>query len=174
MSRSIAPSLAAIAALSLAAPTLGGCAGNDGAYPSLARRPVERITGSSPVVAPAPVPAPAPSARSLGLLDQLVAQARSADAKFHANTPHAQALVGAAADAAIASESWAVATVALADLESQRSNVMIALADLDAAYAAATVAREDASAIAAARQQVIDIVAGEDTVLAGLKGRLRS
>ncbi|WP_296679070.1 hypothetical protein [Novosphingobium sp.] len=164
-------SLLPVAALSL---ILSACAKDQGEYPSLARRPVERISGTAPVVAPAEVAPPAPSPELSGNLEQLVAKARAADARFRDNAPRARALVSAAAGAAVASESWSVATVALADLESQRSQAMIALADLDALYAAEGIKLADTSAIAAARDQVISIVGEEDTVLNGLKSRLRS
>lgn len=154
---------------------LAACASDAASYPSLARRPVERISGTAPVVPPSPEAAPAPPSPELtDRLDRLVTQARSADARFRQNSPRTRALIGAAGGAAVASESWAVATVALADLESQRSQAMIALADLDALYAAETVAGSDASAIARARDQVIAMVGEEDAVLNELKGRLAS
>jgi hypothetical protein len=152
---------------------LSACARDRGEYPSLARRPAERVSGTAPVVTPPPE-APQPPAEVTGQLDGLVAKARAADAKFRAAAPRARSLVSAAAGAAVASESWSVATVALADLESQRSQAMIALADLDALYAAEGIKQSDTRAIAAARDAVIAIVAGEDEVLNDLKGRLRS
>ncbi len=170
MSRSNALLLAAAGTL-----VLNACATDNASYPSLARRPVERVSGTAPAVAPAPVPAPeGPDPERTSTLDRLTAQARNADARFRTNTPHARSLIAAATGAAIASESWSIATIALADLESQRSQAMIALADLDALYAATVVARRDASTIAAARLQVVAIVAAEDAVLAGLKDGLRS
>lgn len=84
----------------------------------------------------------------------------------------AQQLANAARDSARASESWAVASVALADLESARSEAMIALADLDQHYAAARIAGSDANAIAAARDKVTGWIAEQDRVLADLRGRL--
>ncbi|WP_232730123.1 hypothetical protein [Novosphingobium kunmingense] len=154
---------------------LSACSSAQGDFPSLARRPAERVSGTAPVAPSTEAPAPAPVDPQLaGTLDGMVAQARAADAKFRANAPRARALVGAAAGSAVASESWAVATVALADLESQRSQAMIALADLDALYAAKGIERADTTAIAAARDRVITIVSEQDQVLADLKGRLRS
>lgn len=152
---------------------LSACAKDQGEYPSLARRPAERVSGTAPVVTPPP-PAPLPPVEVTGQLDGLVAKARAADAKFRDVLPRARSLVSAAAGAAVASESWSVATVALADLESQRSQAMIALADLDALYAAEGIKQSDTSAIAAARDAVIAIVRDEDEALNDLKGRLRS
>ncbi len=153
---------------------LSACARDQGEYPSLARRAAERISGTAPVVAPTEAPLPPPSPEVSGSLAGHVEKARAADAKFRANAPRARSLVGAAAGAAVASESWAVATVALADLESQRSQAMIALADLDAVYASEGIKLADTSAIAAARDQVIAIVSEQDSVLNELKGRLRT
>jgi hypothetical protein len=160
--------------LSAASLMLAACAKDQGEYPSLARRPAERISGTAPVVTPSPVPAPPPSAELTGNLDRLVAQARAADVRFRAIAPRTRSLVDAAAGAAVASESWSVATVALADLESQRSQAMIALADLDALYAAEGIKQGDTSVIAAARDQVIALVREEDAVLNQLKDGLRS
>ena len=159
---------------------LAGCGADTVNYPSLARRPAERVSGTSPVVHadPAPIASPAPpsparpsaelSARLAGLLDS----ARSADALFRTREAKARLLANAAAGAAVASERWSVATVALADLESARSSAMIALADLDALYAATRISGGEAGAIGAVRDQVIEIIGAEDTVLAGLRNRL--
>lgn len=167
--RCIAPAMI----LSLTALSLAACSSSEGAYPSLARRPAERLTGSDPVVPPAPDATPAPIPPELtARLDVLVAQARSADALFRQHAPRTRALIAAANGAAVASESWSVATIALADLESQRSQAMIALADLDALYAAETIKLADASAIKVARDTVIAMVTEEDAVLGELKGRL--
>lgn len=160
---------------------LGGCA-SAGQYPSLARRDAERVAASAmPVAAASPAPA-APRVASEGLagkLSALVAQARGADSRFAARRSRAETLVGAARGAAIASEAWSVATVAVSELESARSEAMIAMADLDAMNAADRIANPnepsaDAPAIAAARDTVSAIIAGEDAVLAALKGRLAS
>ncbi|MBS0480614.1 MAG: hypothetical protein JSR96_00375 [Proteobacteria bacterium] len=154
---------------------LSACAKDAGGYPSLARRPAERLSGTAPVVTPAPVETPAPVPPELiGKLDGLLAKARSADALFRQHMPRTRALVAAASGAAVASESWSVATVALADLESQRSQAMIALADLDALYAAEGVRMGDTSAIVTARDQVIALMRDEDAVLIELKRGLKS
>ncbi len=70
------------------------------------------------------------------------------------------------------SESWAVASVALAGLESARSDAMIALADLDQMYAAGRIAGNDSSAIEAARTEVTGWIGEEDRVLGLLRGKL--
>ncbi len=70
------------------------------------------------------------------------------------------------------SGSWASAAIALADLESARSEVMIVLADLDALYASARVEDLATVWIASTRDQVIALVAAEDDILAELRGRV--
>ena len=164
------------AALALA---LSACA-SDGRYPSLARRDVERIRGTVEPVTPQ-MPSPAitapPSAELETRLASLVEQAQAAHAHFSANLDRTERLVTAADGAAIASESWAVASVALADLEAARSKAMIALADLDQLYAAERVEHFEsesitAKVIARARDKVSALVAQEDPALAGLRNRL--
>ena len=161
--------LTALLGLSL----LAGCTEREGVYPSLARRPAERVSGTSEVVAPAPLPAP-PSAEQLTSLAGLVEQARAAHARFVERTARTRQLVSEAAGAAVASENWSVATVALADLESARSDAMIALADLDALYAAQRIGGADAAATSEARDTVTVLIAQEDLVLAELRGRMRA
>ena len=160
--------------LALGAALLAGCASDAGDYPSLARRPVERISGTAPVVAPEPVPNPPPplSPELAARLAQLGNQVVAAHARFTETEPRARRLTAAAGGAAVASESWAVATVALAQLESARSEAMIALADLDALYAAARIAGDEAVLIGETRTRVLAVIASEDAVLAELRGKL--
>lgn len=168
--------LAACLAVTLA---LSACAADQGRYPSLARRPAERISGSSAVVAPAPAPAPAllpeiaASPELAARLGQLVGRIETVHQRFLARRAAAAARVSAAAGAAVASDSWSVATIALADLESTRSEAMIALADLDAMWVTARIAGEEAPALAAARDHAIALIGQEDAILAGLRGRMR-
>ncbi len=151
--------------------SLAACAADENLYPSLARRDVER-TGT---VEASPAPAPSPPAADPQLaprLSQLVEQAGNAHQRFAARRGRADQLTASARGSAIASESWAVASVALADLESARSEAMIALADLDQLYAAARIGGGDASAIAQARDKVMAWVGEQDQVLATLRARL--
>jgi hypothetical protein len=154
---------------------IAGCSSPQ-SYPSLARRPAERITGSAPAVPPTEIVAApqSPSPQVVTRLTQLSEQARDAHARFNKQTGETTRLVGAARGAAVASESWSVATVALANLESARSDAMIALAELDSLYAAQSIEGNDTAAIASAREEVIAIVADEDAVLSQLRGRIRS
>ena len=146
-------------------------------YPSLAIRPGERVSGTAePVPAPAPPPATAATGSQTA---RLRAQARAAHARFGERRASATALSGAARGAAVGSEAWSVAQIALASLEVARSEAMIALADLDSLYVTAKIAAVptdgsgDVDAIGAARDDVIAMIGEEDAVLAALRGRLR-
>ena len=172
----ISPPIRILAALSGIA-LLGACASDAATYPSLARRPAERVSGTSEVVAatpPAPLVSASPSPELSARLAGLVQQADAAHQRFNSREAKARELVSAVGGAAVASESWAVATVALADLESARSDAMIALADLDQLYAAQRIEGGEALATGAAREAVIALVAQEDLVLASLRGQLRA
>jgi hypothetical protein len=163
---------------------LAGCAADYSTYPSLARRPAERagsaperVSGTAEVVAAAPTqlpPAPPPSADLIARLGQLSDQAQAAHGEFSSRRAEAQRVISAAGGASVGGEGWAQASVALAGLETARSQAMIALADLDALYAAESVAGSDVSAIAATRDRVIGWISEEDQVLAQLRGRVAS
>lgn len=156
----------------LVASLLGGCASDAGTYPSLARREGERLHGTlSPVpVESGAVTAP-PSAELLSRLERLVGQAEAAQSRFAEREPRARQLMLAATGAPVGSENWSVATIAYADLESARSDAMIALADLDLLHASATVEGAATPAIFEARERVIRLVAEQDRVLAELRNR---
>lgn len=150
------------------------CSTASGEFPSLARRPAERVNGAAePALAP-PIP---PLAESVApdlaaRLVRIESQARAGHAKFQAREPRARATAGAARGSAVASENWSVATVAVAELEAARSEVMIAMADLDSLYAAERVAGSDGASIGAVRDRVEALVRQEDRVLAELGNRV--
>lgn len=153
---------------------LTGCAADTAGYPSLARRDAERIVATPQETTDSP-PVQLPADRAiLARLDTLVAQAKTAHDTFRSRRARAEALVRAAAGAPVASESWAVATVALADLESARSDAMVALADIDAIDVATRIEGTPATAMAvtAAHRNVIELVAEQDGILARLRGRM--
>lgn len=176
-----------LATCAVAALLLAGCVADYSTYPSLARRPAERagnpaervsgttperVSGTSEVVAAAPAslpPAPPPSPDLIARLGQLSDQAQAAHSEFSSRRAEAQRLVSAAGG-----EGWAQASVALAGLETARSQAMIALADLDALYAAESIAGSDVTAIGATRDRVIGWIGEEDQVLAQLRGRIAS
>lgn len=162
-------------------PILAAACSTAGHYPSLQLRDVERPGGNaSPVagqtVTPLP-PLPPASADLVTRLDGLVAVAREADRQFEANRPAAERAVAAAG--ATGSDSWSSASVALARLESSRSQAMVAMADLDTLYVDARSGKDtddtpSAQAIATARNQVRGWVADQDKVIESLSARLRS
>ncbi|WP_404479843.1 hypothetical protein [Novosphingobium sp. BL-52-GroH] len=151
-----------------------------GAYPSLAQRDVERISGSaSPAQGDASpgVPAlPPASADLVTRLQGLVKVAQAADRQFQSSRAATERTVAAAGG--VGTDSWSSASVALAKLESSRSSGMGALADLDVLYADA---RDKApleespsvTAIAAARSEVAALLDAQDAVIAGLSARLK-
>lgn len=147
-------------------PLIAACASANGEYPSLATRDIER-TGGVMEVEPAP-PASPPPASTLASLDDLAATARAAHAKFLAAAPRARSLAAAANGAALGSERWSVAQVAIADLENKRSEAMIALADLDRIFVNAATSAQATESISAVRGEVDALVAEEDTVIQSL------
>ncbi|MBC2665810.1 hypothetical protein H7F51_09765 [Novosphingobium flavum] len=187
------PVIAPLAALVL----LSAC-GSQGEFPSLAKRQAElalearpagsppapaaagapgRITGSGAPAAPAPDATASERAVSGDLaarLRELGDSAREAHDRFGEKRERARQLVAAANGAQVASEAWSVATVAVADLESARSDAMISLGELDRLYAAERIDGGDGVAIAAVRDQVTAWVADEDAVLAELGNRLKT
>lgn len=153
-------------------------------YPSLAIRDVERITGvAEPVTpempnpapsSPAPIPPDAPLSASIA---NLVAQAQAAHATFTGKRDSVERLVAAGSSAPIGSEAWATTNVALSDLESARSQTMIALAELDNLYAEERLANyneetPEAKAIAASRDRIANWIEAENTVLSGLRAQM--
>ena len=154
-----------------AALLLAGCASTAGdSYPSLAVRDVEPAAPRQLDVPPVAIDAEGDIPVRL---ESLVAAARDAHEQFTAAVPAAQRRVQAAGNAAVGSDSWASAQVALADLDSARSNAAVALGDLDILFTAATVQAQDTAAIAAARATVVALVTEEDVVLERLRAQVR-
>jgi hypothetical protein len=150
-------------------------------YPSLERLPSERMTGSATPVTPdtPPPPPPAPPSGSLtNRLAQLADQARAADRRFSERRGSAERLIAGGSGRTPGSEGWSVATVALADLASSRSDAMMALAELDRIYvdesiaAAETGDRSSIDAITVVRDQVTALISAQDETLARLHSRI--
>lgn len=150
---------------------LGACASTPGEYPSLARRPIERVAGTLAVPPASSVPAPLDPAVSRQI-DSLLGRVRAADAKFHSRETGVRRVIAAANGAAKGSEAWSVAMVALADLDAARSEGMVALADIDAIYAAGRIEGEPASEARAAREAASALITAQDKVIAELQGQL--
>ena len=163
-------------AVSLAS-LLGACASSGSDYPSLAIRDAERVQGEFATGEPRRLDVPTVDVDLTGGLDarlaSLVAAAESAHAQFLEVQPRAQRLVTSARGNSIGSDNWAAAQVALAELDSARSLAAIPLGDLDAIYTATRVAAEDAGAVEAARQRVIELVSEQDATLEDLRARIR-
>ncbi len=111
------------------------CATAPAEYPNLAIRDAERVTGT--LNPPEPfVPAP-PSAETLATVEGLVERADTAYDAYRGKLERVRAAALRARGAAVGSDAWAAASVALAELETERSQTMIPLSDLDRLYIAA-------------------------------------
>lgn len=154
------------------ASSLGACATPSDEYPSLAIRDVERAAALPPAEPVAYVP-PAPPAATLDRLDQLAADAASANQAFLAEAPRTRSAVAAARGAEPGAESWSVAQVAVAGLQASRSKAMIVLADLDRIYVDAAVEGLALERIAATRDRVAAQVEEQDATIGTMLGGLR-
>ncbi len=158
--------------LAISVSALSACAADTANYPTLARRDAERI-GPSPASSTEATPLPPmPSPEELGRANSTLEAARAAHQIFLAHKPRTEQLVAAARGAPIASENWSVATIALASLESSRSDVMLALGYVDDEYARYRVSGSDNQEISRIREQLIGWVGEEDGVLANLRGKM--
>lgn len=159
---------------------LAGCAGSgsgSGKYPSLAIRDIERVQGTFEPVGAEQLDVPKVEVAYSGSLQDrlsaLVGQAEDAHRVFTAAVSEAEQLADAANDAEIGSDAWASAQVALAGLDSARSDVAVALGELDILHAAGAVQAEDVGAIDAARGEVLALVTIEDATLERLREHVR-
>lgn len=107
-------------------------------------------------------------------LTQLQGSAASAHRAFTDAAPGTARLVDAAAGSNVTSDRWAIAQVALASLESARSQAAVPLGDLDLLHADAAIALDQRKAIEDARDAVTGMIAQEDAILAGLRGKMPS
>lgn len=178
--RSLSPFVCSAVALLL----LASCASPPGEYPSLAKRPVERaaerISGTADVVEPQPAPPmrePQPDAGLTAQLTELVGQAQEDHARFSRIRERTERIVTGAGNASLGSESWAVANVALTELETARNRTSVTLAELDKLYAGERIANyqeitSNAAAIGEARDRVSAWVSEESRVITDLQMRL--
>jgi len=168
MVRRITPLLLATATLAL-----GACTTKEGTYPSLVKRPAERITATWPPAPPPPPPAPVPlDPATVSRLDGLLAQVSAADSQFSKKIARTRSVVGAARNAPMGSEAWSVASIAIAELESARAEAMVAMAQIDSIYADARTEGRDVTEIEVTRQKALGIIGAQDGVLDSLKGAL--
>jgi hypothetical protein len=132
-----------------------GCA-NSNAYPSLAPRPIEKISLSEPENTPPPAP---PANPALGArYAAIVEAAKKGDDDFQREEAAVRAAAERGAHAAVGSDAWIAAQQAATRLEAARGPVTKALADLDAQR---TSGDFDPAALAAATDEVNAIDAHE-------------
>lgn len=143
------PASLLLLASSLSLPALGGCAVSTANYPSLAPRPIENLSLAEPAAAPLPPQVADPAA--IARFAPTIERARSADGDFRHVLAEERAALAAGHGAAVGSEPWAAAQVALTRIESAREPVIKALADLDAARDAGPTHEDTGEAIAAAQ-----------------------
>jgi hypothetical protein len=114
---------------------LSGCAQQDGAFPSLAPRPIE--SRSADPVAPTPVPADTGADPALAAtLARLASDLAAAERGFADALPAATRAVGAASGAAVGSEPWVAAQQMVTVLEAAHGPAVSALAEIDSLYVA--------------------------------------
>ena len=154
---------------------LSGCAETLTGYPSLAKRAVENAPVAEPVAAPAPVEAdPALQAQ----VDRLAAQAQTGSAAFDRAWPAADRATRSAAGAAVSSEAWVAAQLAISALEAARNDSVSALASLDTLYVersnavAEGKARGGVEQIDVARKAALGIVDSQNDRIDAVKARL--
>jgi len=121
---------------------LAGCGGVH-EYPSLAQRPAETAFAQ---VAPAPTAPQGPATpdpATVQQVDSLRADAARAAETFARRAKEAEHLAQAARGTELGSEAWAAETVAMAALDSARSDTALPLADLDALLVRTAVSAAD-------------------------------
>ncbi|MFC4256097.1 hypothetical protein GRI97_11790 [Altererythrobacter xixiisoli] len=151
--------------------SLGACARASTDYPSLAIRDVERAQGT--MLPPAPYIPPPISAATGDQLTRLAQQADAAHREFGTLADRARRAVTAARGQGPGSDNWAVAQVAVAQLESQRSATMIQLADLDRIFVDAAAQGNELTRIEEVRQKVSAMVDSENLLIDELLRSLR-
>jgi hypothetical protein len=157
--------------------SLGGCTASR--YPSLARRPAERMSGTAlPAPAasePADTASEAPSADVASRTAQLLEEGRGSQRGFAAEQAAAERAVAAAG--AAGSDNWARASIALARLQTAHDAAVQALAQLDQLEVAdrtdaAGAITPNSAAIVGARDEVAAIVDAQAAVIARLRDKL--
>lgn len=161
-----------------AALLVGGC-GRLGRYPPLGLRPAELayMNAASTPAQTEEAPGEA-TADTLARIDSLRTQARQAADTFAIRAKEAERLTAAARGTGTGGDAWAAATVAMASLDSARSDTAMPLADLDSLLVTKSLAAaetEDAAhkaerdAVARADDDVAKLLGEEDARLAKLR-----
>lgn len=146
---------------------LAGCAAPAGS-PSLAPRPIERLSTAEPDAPAPPPPAVDPGADSR--YAGIVTDARTGDAGFARELVPAKAAVAQARAAEPGSDPWTAAQLALTRLDAARAPTDAALAALEAER---TGGAFDPAALAAAQDAVDTIDGRERGAVAALAAGLR-
>jgi hypothetical protein len=154
---------------------LSGCAGPPQSYPSLAKRAVE----SAPMAKLSPPPAPVPADAALSAeIARHVGQADTGAAAFDTAYARADKAVRAASGAAVSSDAWVSAQIAISALESARNDSVSALASLDTLYVQRSNAVADGKAaggvddVDAARSAALALVDQQNDRIDAMKARL--
>jgi hypothetical protein len=119
-------SLAAVASL-----TLAGCASVEGDFPSLAKRPYEKVNPVEEPVAIAETLTTQLSAELQRQIDALLSRSSAAHAAFESALPSVSSTIQTAGNFATGSESWANAHSALSRTDSLRADGVAALGEID-------------------------------------------
>lgn len=154
---------------------LSGCAGPPQSYPSLAKRPIESAPMAEPAAPPAPVAADAALAADIARYTGQAARGRGA---FDAAYARADRAARSATGAAVSSDSWVAAQVAISALESARNDSISALASLDTLFVQRSNAVADGkesgglTEIDAARAATLAMVDQQNDRIDAIKARL--
>jgi hypothetical protein len=154
------------------------CAGDTAKFPSLAKRPIESQRDTAAVPPPPAPPVKASlSEEILARISKAVAEAQAGETEFDSLLSNARSSVSRAQDAAVGSESWVAAQMAISTLERSQIPVKTALSDIDDSWRRAIQANPDSDfgPVAKASEQVGAIDARQSsevlTLLQQIKGR---
>lgn len=151
---------------------LGGCAASSDKYPSLTLRDFEKVSAATPAPAPTPASsAPMPTTMNSDAFQQLMAErdsARRAHAAFMTALPNAQRKSSAARGSGPASNVWADAQLAIAELTVHRSLTAEALGNIDELIAQASIAQRGLPSQITYQTEVSALVERQDRAIAGL------
>ena len=151
-----------------AALLVAGCAKDQALYPSLAIRDQERVTGVATPVPPAPATPPVQGSAGTGNFAKYHADAADAHRRLLAAAEGARGTIAAARGAEVGGDAWSAAAIAVGNLETIRSEAMIALAELDLLYVAAQTEGRDVPELVSALSQVNAMVLEEDRLIAAM------
>lgn len=151
---------------------IAACAGASTDYPSLAIRDVERLRSGATDYSNPAAPLVVLPQETANRLAGLRADALAANAAFGRSLARAQPLVATARGAAVSTDRWAAAQVALADLSSQRSAMAAPLTDIELIYADTFDTGVDAASVADARAEITALQERQDETLAGLRSQI--